>query len=97
MGGKIRNWRQSLQCLLICCDIRTIALSSSNEVVPTASRVAHPYGPAGQEMECVTSYVSVWLGRLDTAERFAANSISHWTANAAYREAGARQLPGAYK
>lgn len=40
------------------------------------------------DMECVTSYVYLWLGRLDAAERFAANSVRHWTAEATSRREG---------
>jgi hypothetical protein len=39
-------------------------------------------------MECVTSYVYLWLGRLDTAERFASNSVRHWTAEGTSRREG---------
>jgi transcriptional regulator with XRE-family HTH domain len=37
------------------------------------------------DMECVTSYVYLWLGRLDTAERFAATSVRHWAAEGTSR------------
>lgn len=40
------------------------------------------------DMECVTSYVHVFLGRLDTAQRFAAHSVRHWAAEGASRREG---------
>jgi hypothetical protein len=39
-------------------------------------------------MECVTSYVYLRLGRLDTAERFAASSVSKWAAEGTSRSEG---------
>jgi hypothetical protein len=39
-------------------------------------------------MECVTSYVYLWLGRLDAAERFAANSVRHWASEGTSRREG---------
>ena len=40
------------------------------------------------DMECVTSYVHLFLGRLDTAQRFAAHSVRHWAAEGASRREG---------
>jgi len=39
-------------------------------------------------MECVTSYVYMHLGQLDTAEGLAANSIRKWTAEGTSRREG---------
>jgi hypothetical protein len=39
-------------------------------------------------MECVTSYVYLQLGRLDTAERFAASSVSRWAVEGTSRREG---------
>ena len=40
------------------------------------------------DMECVTSYVHLFLGRLDAAQRFAAHSVRHWAAEGASRREG---------
>jgi transcriptional regulator with XRE-family HTH domain len=40
------------------------------------------------DMECVTSYVYLWLGQLDTAEQFAANSVRRWAAEGTSRREG---------
>jgi transcriptional regulator with XRE-family HTH domain len=40
------------------------------------------------DKECVTSYVHLFLGRLDTAQRFAAHSVRHWAAEGASRREG---------
>lgn len=45
-----------------------------------------PYDLA--DMECVTSYVYLWLGRLNIAEGFAANSVRHWAAEGTSRREG---------
>jgi hypothetical protein len=40
------------------------------------------------DMECVTSYVYLRLGRLDTAQRFAASSVRKWATEGTSRREG---------
>ena len=54
-------------------------------------KTAHEWQPTTTydiaDMECVTSYVYLWLGQLDTAERFAASSVRKWaTEGTSHRE-----------
>lgn len=55
-------------------------------------KIAHEWQPTTAydiaDMECVTSYVYLWLGRLDTAEKFAASSVRKWAAEGTSRREG---------
>jgi hypothetical protein len=71
---------------------RVSAAMGHNDAAERSLRAAREWQPttayelAG--MECVTSYVYLWLGHLDTAERFAANSVRHWAAEGTSRREG---------
>lgn len=71
---------------------RVSAAMGHNEAAERSLKAAREWQPTTAydlaDMECVTSYVYLWLGRLDTAERFAANSVRHWAAEGTSRREG---------
>jgi hypothetical protein len=71
---------------------RASAAMGHTDAAERSLKVAREWQPATvydrADMECVTSYVYLWLGRLDTAERFASNSVRHWTAEGTSRREG---------
>jgi transcriptional regulator with XRE-family HTH domain len=71
---------------------RVQAAMGHNDAAERSLKTAHEWRPATAydvaDMECVTSYVYLWLGRLDTAESFAASSVRKWTAEGTSRREG---------
>jgi transcriptional regulator with XRE-family HTH domain len=71
---------------------RVSAAMGYSDAAERSLKAARKWQPATAydlaDMECVTSYVYLWLGRLDTAERFASNSVRHWTAEGTSRREG---------
>lgn len=63
------------------CDAAERSLQAARQWQPST-----PYDLA--DMECVTSYVYLWLGQLDTAQRFAVNSVRHWASEKTSRREG---------
>jgi tetratricopeptide (TPR) repeat protein len=71
---------------------RVSAAMGHRDAAERSLKAAREWQPATAydlaDMECVTSYVYFWLGRLDTAERFASNSVRHWAAEGTSRREG---------
>jgi hypothetical protein len=68
---------------------RVLAAMGHDDAAERSLKTAREWRPATAydvaDMDCVTSYVYLWLGRLDIAERFAASSVSKWAAEATSR------------
>lgn len=71
---------------------RVLAAMGHNEAAERALKTAREWQPATAydvaDMECVTSYVYLWLGRLDTAEMFATGAVRKWAAEGTSRREG---------
>jgi transcriptional regulator with XRE-family HTH domain len=71
---------------------RVQAAMGHNAAAERSIKTAREWQPATAydvaDMDCVTSYVYLWLGRLDTAESFAANSVHQWAAEGTSRREG---------
>lgn len=71
---------------------RVLAAMGHSEAAERSLKVAREWRPATAydiaDMDCVTSYVYLWLGRLDTAEAFAASSVRKWAAEGTSRREG---------
>ena len=71
---------------------RVSAAMGHNDAAERSLQAAREWQPTSAydiaDMECVTSYVYLWLGRLDAAERLAANSVRHWAAEGTSRREG---------
>ncbi len=71
---------------------RASAAMGHRDAADRSLKTAREWQPATAydlaDMECVTAYVYLHLGRLDAAERFAANSVRHWTKEKTSRREG---------
>jgi transcriptional regulator with XRE-family HTH domain len=71
---------------------RVLAAMGHSEAAERSLKTAREWRPATAydvaDMECVTSYVYLQLGRLDTAQRFAASSVRKWAAEGTSRREG---------
>jgi transcriptional regulator with XRE-family HTH domain len=71
---------------------RVLAAMGHRDTADRALKIAQEWQPATPydvaDMECVTSYVYMHLGQLDTAEGLAASSIRKWTAEGTSRREG---------
>jgi transcriptional regulator with XRE-family HTH domain len=71
---------------------RVLAAMGHSDAAERSLKTAREWRPATAydvaDMECVTSYVYLRLGRLDTAERFAASSVRKWAAEGTSRREG---------
>ncbi len=71
---------------------RVSAAMGHSETAERSLKAAREWQPATAydvaDMECVTSYVYLWLGRLDIAEQFAASSVRHWATEGTSRREG---------
>lgn len=71
---------------------RALAAMGHRDTADRALKIAQEWQPATPydvaDMKCVTSYVYLHLGRLDTAEGLAASSIRKWTAEGTSRREG---------
>ncbi|MGH3766836.1 MAG: helix-turn-helix domain-containing protein [Pseudonocardiaceae bacterium] len=71
---------------------RVSAAMGHSEAAERSVKAAREWQPTTAydvaDMECVTSYVYLWLGQLDIAERFAANSVRHWATEGISRREG---------
>lgn len=71
---------------------RVQAAMGHSEAAERSLKIAREWRPTTAydvaDMECVTSYVYLRLGRLDTAESFAASSVRKWVAEGTSRREG---------
>lgn len=71
---------------------RVQAAMGHNQAVDQSIKTAREWRPTTAydlaDMDCVTSYVYLWLGRWDTAESFAANSVHQWATERTSRREG---------
>ncbi|MDQ3763517.1 MAG: helix-turn-helix transcriptional regulator [Actinomycetota bacterium] len=71
---------------------RVLAAMGHPDAAERSLKAAREWQPAtaydDADMDCVTSYVYLWLGRLDTAEAFAANAVRKWAAEGSSRREG---------
>ncbi|MDQ2882678.1 MAG: helix-turn-helix domain-containing protein [Actinomycetota bacterium] len=71
---------------------RVLAVMGQKQAAERSLKMAREWQPATAydvaDMECITSYVYLCLGQLDTAEKFAASSVHKWATEGASRREG---------